>query len=297
MAKLDIDWLGVFIEIYKTRSVSEAADRLGIAQARASGVLAKLRRHFGDPLFARTSTGMEPTTYAAKVYPEIVDCHERFSSPESQRHAFDPTSARRQFRICMTDISEIVVLPSLINELRRLSNGIDIEAERITADSPNRLESGHADLAVGYMPSLEAGFYQQTLFMQDFVCLVARNHPRIREALNLKAFCNEGHIVVTTSGTGHALVDKEFAKRKIERRIVLRVPSFLGVGRLVASTPLICIVPRRLGEVLADQEKIRMFAAPIRLSPYAVKQHWHARFHADPGSIWLRNLISRVVAV
>jgi len=69
----------------------------------------------------------------------------------------------------MTDISEIVVLPHLINELRRLSNGIDIEAERITADSPSRLESGHADLAVGYMPSLEAGFYQQTLFMQDFV--------------------------------------------------------------------------------------------------------------------------------
>jgi DNA-binding transcriptional LysR family regulator len=91
-------------------------------------------------------------------------------------------------------------------------------------------------------------------------------------------------------------VDKEFRKRRIERRIVLRVPSFLGVGRLVASTQLICIVPKRLGEVLADQEKIRMFAAPIRLSPYAVKQHWHARFHADPGSIWLRNLISRVVA-
>jgi DNA-binding transcriptional LysR family regulator len=296
MAKLDIDWLGVFIEIYKTRSVSEAADRLGMAQARASGVLTKLRRHFGDPLFARTSTGMEPTPYATGVYPDIVGCFERFSSPDSRRAAFEPASARRRFRVCMTDISEIVVLPSLINELRRLSNGIDIEAERITADSQNRLESGHADLAVGYMPSLEAGFYQQKLFMQDFVCLVARNHPRIREALNLKAFCNEGHIVVTTSGTGHAIVDKEFAKRKIERRIVLRVPSFLGVGRLVASTPLISIVPRRLGEVLADQEKIRMFAAPIRLSTYAVKQHWHARFHADPGSIWLRNLISRVVA-
>jgi len=297
MAKLDVDWLGVFIEIYKTRSVSEAADRLGMAQARASGVLTKLRRHFGDPLFARTSTGMEPTPYATGVYPDIVGCFERFSLPDSRRPTFEPASARRRFRVCMTDISEIVVLPHLINELRRLANGIDIEAEHITADSPSRLESGHADLAVGYMPSLEAGFYQQTLFMQDFVCLVARNHPRIREALNLKAFCNEGHIVVTTSGTGHAIVDKEFAKRKIERRIVLRVPSFLGVGRLVASTPLISIVPRRLGEVLADQEKIRMFAAPIRLSPYAVKQHWHARFHADPGSIWLRNLISRVVAV
>jgi DNA-binding transcriptional LysR family regulator len=297
MANLDIYWLGVFIEIYRTRSVSVAADRLGIAQARASGILAKLRRHFGDSLFARTSTGMEPTPYAAEIFPDILECFERLSLPDSRRKAFDPASARRRFRICMTDISEIVVLPVLINELRRLSAGIEIEAERITADSSNRLESGDADLAVGYMPSLEAGFYQQTLFTQDFVCLVSRHHPRIREALTLRTFCNEGHVVVTTSGTGHAIVDREFAKRRIDRNIVLRVPSFLGIGRLVASTHLISIVPRRLGEVLADQEKIKVFVPPVRLPAYAVKLHWHARFHAEPGNVWLRNVIARVIRV
>jgi DNA-binding transcriptional LysR family regulator len=297
MADLDIQWLGVFIEIYRTRSVSVAGDRLGIAQARASGILAKLRRHFGDLLFARTSTGMEPTPYAAEIFPHVLECFERLSLPDSRRKAFDPASARRRFRICMTDISEIVVLPVLINELRRLSAGIEIEAERITAGSPNRLESGDADLAVGYMPSLEAGFYQQTLFTQDFVCLVSRHHPRIREALTLKTFCSEGHVVVTTSGTGHAIVDREFAKRRVARNIVLRVPSFLGIGRLVASTELISIVPRRLGEVLADQEKIKVFVPPVRLPRYAVKQHWHARFHAEPGNVWLRNVIARMVRV
>jgi DNA-binding transcriptional LysR family regulator len=133
--------------------------------------------------------------------------------------------------------------------------------------------------------------------MQDFVCLISRHHPRIREVLTLKTFCNEGHVVVTTSGTGHAIVDREFAKRRIDRKIVLRVPSFLGIGRLVASTHLISIVPRRLGEVLADQEKIKMLAPPVRLPPYAVKQHWHARFHAEPGNVWLRSVIARVLRV
>jgi hypothetical protein len=37
-----------------------------------------------------------------------------------------------------------------------------------------------------------------------------------------------------------------------------------------------------------------MFAPPVRLPPYAVKLHWHARFHADPGSMWLRSVIARV---
>ena len=38
----------------------------------------------------------------------------------------------------------------------------------------------------------------------------------------------EGHVVVTTSGTGHAIVDKELAQKGIERNVVLRVSSFLG---------------------------------------------------------------------
>jgi len=66
MAKLDLDWLGIFVEIYKTQSVSRAAERLGIAQSTASMALNKLRRHFGDKLFCRTSRGMEPTPKARR---------------------------------------------------------------------------------------------------------------------------------------------------------------------------------------------------------------------------------------
>jgi len=29
---VDLDWLGIFVGIYKTQSVSRAAERLGIAQ-------------------------------------------------------------------------------------------------------------------------------------------------------------------------------------------------------------------------------------------------------------------------
>ena len=71
MAKLDLEWLSVFDEIYKTGSVSGAADRLGLAQPTASTALNKLRVHFGDKLFSRTSKGMEPTPRARDIYPEI----------------------------------------------------------------------------------------------------------------------------------------------------------------------------------------------------------------------------------
>ena len=72
MAKLDLDWLSVFVEVYKAQSVSRAAQALGMEQASASIALNKLRRHFDDRLFTRTSLGMEPTPRAQAIYPELL---------------------------------------------------------------------------------------------------------------------------------------------------------------------------------------------------------------------------------
>ena len=292
MAKLDIDWLHVFVEVYKTRNITRAAERLDMAQANASMVLNKLRLHFGDRLFSRTSQGMEPTPFAQQIYPDVAESLDRLMQLSGSRAGFDAATAQRAFRICMTDISEVVVLPALVNHLQQAAPGVTVTAEHISPDSPRRLEAGEVDLAVGFMPHLEAGFYQQTLFEQDFVCLAAENHPRVRTRPGKRAFLAEGHIVVATSGTGHTIVDKVLARSGYERRVALRVPSFLGVARIVAQTELLVIVPRRLGEALAQQERVRAFDPPVVLPPFAVKQHWHERFHADAGNAWLRQVLA-----
>jgi DNA-binding transcriptional LysR family regulator len=141
---------------------------------------------------------------------------------------------------------------------------------------------------VGFMPRLEAGFYQHTLFTEDFVCLAALNHPRIGAKLGKAVFLQEGHIVVASSGAGHSVADKVMAQQGLERSVVLRLPSFLGVARIVAQTELLVVVPRLLGKALASQEAIKLLDPPVALPSYDVKQHWHERFHADPGSFWLR---------
>ena len=74
------------------------------------------------------------------------------------------------------------------------------------------------------------------------MCLAANDHPRIGSKLTRKAFLNEGHISVVSAATGHVIVDKVLAQHKIQRRIVLRVPSYLGVARILAQTDLLVIV-------------------------------------------------------
>jgi DNA-binding transcriptional LysR family regulator len=172
--------------------------------------------------------------------------------------------------------------------------GIRIDATTISPDTPMQLASGEVDLAVGFMPHLEAGFYQQKLFDQNFVCLLAADHPRIADTMTRKAFLHEGHVLIKSSGTGHSIVEKSLNAKGIARRIVLRVPSFLGVARIVAQTECIATVPQRFGSAMVQQENVKMLPPPVKLPDFSVKQHWHERFHADPANQWLRKMVAQL---
>jgi len=293
---LEIRLLNVFDEIYKTRSVSRAADNLSLGQPAVSIALGKLREHFGDPLFVRTSAGMEPTPLGEELVRPVRAAIDALGAAFGYRNAFDPATAARTFRICMTDISQLVLLPALWAHLREAAPGVRIDIAHLSAETARQLESGEADLALGFMPQLEAGFYQQSLFRQNYVCLASMDHPRIRETLTLADFEREEHAVVSSSGTGHLIVDKELARQGINRRVALRVPNFLGVSFVVEHTDMLVTIPLRLGQVLAGRGRFRIFPVPFELPDYAVKQHWHERYHHDPGNRWLRGVISALLA-
>jgi DNA-binding transcriptional LysR family regulator len=296
MAKFDIELLVIFEEIYKTGSITRTAENLGLAQPTVSIALNKLRHHFGDMLFSRTSKGMEPTRHAQNVIKEVRVVTAAMQNVLRHQVAFNPQESSYEFKICMTDISEIVLVPRLLNHLRQLGPRIQVDISKISPDSPRELADGTVDLAVGFMPHLEAGFYQQKLFDQHFVCLAANGHPRVGERLTLEDLQREQHVLVRTSGTGHAIVDKTLAREGIERRIALYLPSFLGVARIVAQTELLAIVPYRYGAAMAGSENVRMLPVPVELPSFQVKQHWHERYHEDASNRWLRQVVAGLFA-
>lgn len=51
---------------------------------------------------------------------------------------------------------------------------------------------------MGFLPWLDAGFYQRTLYAQDWICLANAQHPRVRGARkkhwSLAVYQQEAHI-------------------------------------------------------------------------------------------------------
>ena len=284
--------LAVFDEIYKTRSVTRAGENLGLAQTSVSLALGRLRRQFNDPLFVRTADGMVPTPHGLTLLQPLRQALEILRIATQQQVVFDPASSSRTFHLAMTDISHLEFLPALINKIGKVASEVRIEVLRITSETPKLLESGEADLAVGFMPELEAGFYQQKLFDQGFACVVRRDHPRIRQRLTQRLFKREKHVVITARGTGHDLVEQALARQGVQRKVTLSLPTLPGVGNLLAQTDLVATVPERVAQMLVRIARVKALPTPFTFPTFSIKQHWHERYQQDPANQWLRSTVA-----
>lgn len=292
MRNIDLKDLEILAAVYKTRNVSHASDKVGLSQPSISIRLGRLREHFRDPLFVRTSTGMQPTPRLETLIPSVNQSLGLLDGSVPQQAVFDAQRSDRKFRICMTDVGQMVFLPLLLTRMESIAPAVRLEVLNLTTETPRLLESGDADHAIGFTVDIQAGFYQQALLQDHFVCMVSRNHPRIGTRLTQRQFETEPQIDVVTRGTGHWLLYKALEDAKVERRVAARVPSFLGLAQIVSHSNLLALVPARLGKLLSGEANVKTLAAPIKLPSYTVKQYWHERFHRDPANIWLRGLIS-----
>ena len=67
--RIDLNLLVYLNTLLKERSVSRAAEKLGITQPAMSNALRRLRDLLGDPILVRTSSGMAPTERATNMEP------------------------------------------------------------------------------------------------------------------------------------------------------------------------------------------------------------------------------------
>ena len=93
---MDLRLLRIFDEVYKARNVSRAAENLGLPQSSVSIALARLRKHFGDALFVRSSEGMVPTPHAAELLPEVRRAIGLLQGIARDKPSFDAAGSTRR---------------------------------------------------------------------------------------------------------------------------------------------------------------------------------------------------------
>jgi DNA-binding transcriptional LysR family regulator len=284
---IDLKLLRLLDALHASQSVTRTAERLGLSQPTISIGLARLRKMLDDPLFVRTPEGMQATPRTQALMPavrQVLDGMDLLASVTAQ---FDAASSERRFRIFMTDASHVTLMPRLFAHVRALAPGVKLEAATLGPNVAQALQSGEADLALGLIPTLDRGFYQQALFDQNWVCLCNADHPRIGEKFHLKHYLAEAHVGIV-SGTGAQLLEDALNTLGKPRRVQLALPGFLGLPGILSTSDLVATLPRHIGETLAQAAGLRVLPCPVAIEGFTVKQYWHTRYHQDPANLWLR---------
>jgi DNA-binding transcriptional LysR family regulator len=298
--RLDLNLLRVFDAILQTRSVTIAASTLSLTQSAVSNQLARLRDAFDDPLFVRTTEGMVPTPRAMAIAEPVRQSLVAIRLCLEEQLGFDPATSDRTFKIFMSDVGQLVFMPRLLERVTRVAPHVNIHTVQVPSSRLRdmALESGEVDLAAGYFENFDGSFRQQLLFEESYVGMVRSGHPTIGEKLSLDTFLATPQLVYQPTGGGHGqqenAVQHAFAAADVPRRVAMRAAHSMGVPSIVSSTDLLVIVPSRLAAACRELADIRILALPVDIPKFQIKQHWHERFHHDPGNAWLRGLVAEL---
>lgn len=292
VAQIDLNLLVVFDELLRSRSTTVAARRLGRTQSAVSHALRRLRSSFGDPLFVRAGSSLSPTATAERLRAPLGDVLSRAESLFTHADAgFDPSVIERTFTFAGTDYSEILLMPRILPELRRLAPLVDIVTRPVGDEIERAIKNRDVDIAFGTGFRMLPGVQVDPIRDDNLLVFMRRGHPALRGKLTPSRYAALDHVLVSPSGRSGSIIDTELESLALERRVVLRLPYFGAAAAVVASTDLVVSLPAALVSPVT-----RGFGLVSRPVPFAVKSFTFSMIYStvyrdDPAHRWLRELV------
>lgn len=289
----DLNLLRTLDALLETRSVTRAADRLGVTQPAVSGMLARLREALDDPLFIRTQRGILPTPRAEALAGSLKAALaqvEALLEPE----VFDPARAALTLRIAATDYAQRAVVLPFMDGLRREAPSIRLSVRPVVADFPQQLAEGDLDLALVTSNMSTESLRTRGLFDESYVAILRDGHPAASRPLDLDSFCALDHAIMSHDGTElRGATDDALERVGRKRNVVISLPGFAVLIDLIRRSDLIAMIPRRL---LAGEGGIVLREPPVLLDGFRKILVWHERLQHDPAQAWLRQRLADSVS-
>ncbi|MEM5436625.1 LysR family transcriptional regulator [Paraburkholderia diazotrophica] len=293
--RFDLNLLLTFRALFEERSVTRAAQRRFLGQPAVSGALKRLREAFGDELFVRTSRGIAPTPRALELARQIEPFLQSLHLALTQPPVFEPATARRVFRIGLSDSLEVLMMPEIIDRLRTTAPNVKLIARPTDSTrAAAMLDEGEIELAVGVFPECVQWQRRRPLFQWSFVSVF---NPRLvkarRKRLSMEEFLRHRHVLTSFSAGLHGFVDERLELEGLKRNVVFSSASFATSPFIVLRTPAIATVPDFIGRVWCDTLGLAMSPLPFDVPAYEVSLMWSAARDQDPALAWLADVFAR----
>lgn len=251
---MEIRQLKSFCAAARLRSVSKAAEQLGIGQPTVTTHIKQLEKELGRQLFDRVKRPIQLTLAGARLYElatPLLDGLEGLPELTAEAEAVGPV------RIAST---YDMVPHTLLNVVRAFMSShphvhITIRSG-MAREVLSLVEDGEAD--VGLVPGAEQrrSLHFQGLFPYERVLITPVKHPLLQEPLTSLDQIARWPLIMRRPGTStRALLEREFRRRGLSYEIIVELDSmdttkrYVGLGLGISVGPAIAIEP-------GDHEKL-----------------------------------------
>lgn len=294
--KLDLNLLVALDALLTECSVTRAAEKVHLGQSAMSNALTRLREYFDDDLLVQVGRKMEPTPRGMTLKDPVRDVLIRIESSVIAQPAFDPSQSDREFRLNISDYTNAVLMPHLLELAHRQSSKVRFQLLPQTFNPKRALENGEVDLLITPSQFVSEEHPSEFLLSETFCCVIWRDSHLAHGAMSLERFLSHGHVVMEPSNS-QSYETRELEKQGIERRVEVKTFSFATAPRLVVGTSRIATLHHRLAVQAAAELPVAIKPLPMEIPALKQTMQWHKYRTNDLGLMWLRNTLLQAVAL
>lgn len=297
LRRVDLNLLVVFDALMLERSVTRAAERVGLGQPAVSHALSRLRTLLGDPLFVSARQGVVPSARALELAPWVRSVLEGVQEKVFSRPTFHPSSWKAEVRVGMTPLTDMALTPRLTMRLAKEAPeaSLTIQATPVWRDLLDRLDDRMLDVFVGQAGELKSWHRQRVLWQESMLAVFSPRTTKKRPPLSLKDYLACAHVRgVQRGGIMEQKVDQALALVGEKRRVTVSTPHFLVIPELLKQAPVVATLNGRVARWLAKTFGLAISPLPFAVEKFQESIVWHEMADRDPAQHWLRETMVRI---
>lgn len=288
--RLDLNLLTALRALLAERNVTRAGELLHVSQSAMSGMLARLREYFDDPLIVPVGRRMELTPLAETLVEKVNDLMVRLDATLATRPDFDPATSRRQFSIVASDYVTQVLLVDVLREVHHEAPGVVVEFRQPSNAAAIDLENGEVDFVINPARFITPNQASTVLFEDSYHAVVAADHPVIGDSITLADYLAARH--VTMENNGRPQFETWFiGEHGMPPHVEVTVNSFGLLPSLLLGTGRVATLHTRMALQVRQQFPVRLVRLDFEAPRLVETLQWHRYRDLDPGSQWLRDKI------
>ncbi|MER5597004.1 LysR family transcriptional regulator [Streptomyces sp. NPDC002265] len=285
LASVNLNLLVPLLALLEERSVTRAAERVGLSQPAMSHALTRMRRLLGDDLVVRQGSGVTLTPRALELIAPL-----RGTLQQAARivdfPSFDPATDERVITVAMTNSTAFVVGPRLTRLVAERAPHATLRVRTITVPTEATFTEGGVDVVL-VSEGHSSPYPRERLY--DDRCVVVAGPDTPPQAGALELLSTEPHVVVDTDRRvfPYSVLEDE----GIPYRVGLWISDFLLVPFHVARAGGVALLRYRVAATMRTLADLRIEEFPFPLPGLGIDMVWNPHLNDRHFVAWLRTLL------